>query len=56
MFFENLLDAVFGVRKIFHVIECEVCGFDEIYYEDVETSKLIGRACSQCNFVQKFDF
>jgi predicted nucleic-acid-binding Zn-ribbon protein len=56
MYFENLLDAVFGIRKIFHVAECEVCGFDEVYYEDAETKKLVGRACSHCNFVQKFDF
>lgn len=56
VYFENLLDAVLGERKIFHVIECDVCGFDEVYYEDASTKKLVGRACCNCNFVQKFDF
>jgi hypothetical protein len=56
MYFEILLDAVLGDRQIFHIIECPVCNYEEIYYEDVNTKELIGRACSTCNFVQKFDF
>lgn len=55
MYFELLLDAVLGERQIFHIIECPVCGLEEIYYVHQETKKLIGRACSNCNFVQKFD-
>jgi hypothetical protein len=55
VYFNSLLDAFFGPRNIFHVIECSVCGFDEIYYEDKETKKVIGKACSGCNFVQKFE-
>jgi hypothetical protein len=56
MYFEILLDAVLGDRQIFHIIECPVCSYEEIYYEDAHTKELIGRACSTCNFVQKFDF
>ncbi|MHC0037580.1 acyltransferase [Pseudoneobacillus sp. C159] len=56
MYFNALLDAVFGPCTIFHVIECSICGFDEIYYQDTETNKVIGKACAGCNFVQKFDF
>ncbi len=55
MHFELLLDAVLGERQIFHIIECPVCAFEEIYYEQQLTKRLIGRACSSCNFVQKFD-
>ncbi|MBI0577752.1 MULTISPECIES: hypothetical protein [Bacillaceae] len=56
MHFEFLLDAILGERQIFHIIECPVCGLEEIYYENAKTHRLIGRACSNCNFVQKFDF
>ncbi|WP_202171440.1 acyltransferase [Bacillus sp. USDA818B3_A] len=55
MYFESLLDAVLGERQIFHMIECPVCGYEEIYYEHCGTKRLIGRACRHCNFVQKFD-
>ncbi|MEH7108677.1 MULTISPECIES: acyltransferase [Bacillaceae] len=55
MNFESLLDAILGVRKIFYVLECPVCGMEEIYYENEVTRRLIGRACSTCHFVQKFD-
>jgi len=53
--FELLLDAVLGERQIFHIIECPVCGYEEIYYEHQVTKRLVGRACSHCNFVQKFE-
>ncbi|WP_216831510.1 acyltransferase [Alkalihalobacterium elongatum] len=56
MSFDLLLDAVLGERQLFHVIECSVCGHEEIYYIDPETKQQIGRACSQCGFVQKFEF
>lgn len=55
LYFEALLDAVLGEREIFHIIECPVCGFEEIYYQNAKTKRLIGRACSSCNFVQKFE-
>ena len=55
MYFESLLDAVLGERQIFHIIECPVCGFEEIYYEHNVTKRLIGRACRNCNFVQRFE-
>ena len=55
MDFEILLDAILGERRIFHIIECPICGFEEIYYEHHVTKRLIGRACSCCNFVQKFE-
>jgi predicted nucleic-acid-binding Zn-ribbon protein len=56
MHFENLLDILLGNRGIFHIIECSVCGFDEIYYDDPLTKKQIGRACKNCSFVETFDF
>lgn len=56
MYFENLLNALFGEREILHVLECSICGFDEIYYIDTLSRKQIGRACQGCQFVQKFDF
>jgi ribosomal protein S27E len=56
MYFEVLLDAILGERQIFHVVECPVCENEEVYYEDVESKELIGRACTHCNFVQKFNF
>ncbi|KAA9013801.1 acyltransferase [Niallia endozanthoxylica] len=56
MNFEFVLDALFGKREILHAMECSICGFDEIYYIDAMTNKQIGRACKECNFVQKFDF
>jgi len=56
MYFENLLNALFGEREILHVMECQVCGFDEIYYLEPSTKKQIGRACEGCQFVQKFEF
>ncbi|MFC4322592.1 acyltransferase [Litchfieldia salsa] len=55
MYFESLLDAIFGPREILHVMECSVCGFNEVYYIDAETNVQIGRACQGCNFVQRFD-
>jgi predicted nucleic-acid-binding Zn-ribbon protein len=55
MYFEYLLDATLGPREIFYVIECSICGFDEIYYKDPETNQFIGRACANCNSLQKFD-
>jgi len=55
MYFELLLDAVLGERQIFHIIECPVCGSEEIYYEHSVTKRLIGRACRSCHFVQRFE-
>ena len=56
MYFDVLLDALLGPREHLHEMECSVCGYDEIYYQDPETKQQIGRACKGCNFVQKFDF
>ncbi|KHF39126.1 hypothetical protein [Halalkalibacter okhensis] len=56
MHFENLLDIVLGKREVLSIIECPVCELEEIYYKDPATNKQTGRACSHCNFVQKFDF
>ncbi len=56
MYFENLLNVVLGQREILHIIECPVCEFDEVYYKSPLTNEQLGRACSKCNFVQKFDF
>jgi len=55
MYFECLLDAILGERQIFHIIDCSICGFEEIYYESPTAKQLIGRACSHCNFVQRFE-
>ena len=56
MYFENLLNVVFGHREILHIMECEICGYDEIFFKDAHTGKQIGRACNGCQFVQKFNF
>ena len=56
MYFENLLNVVFGQREVLHIMECEICGYDEIYFKDAYTGKQIGRACNGCQFVQKFIF
>jgi hypothetical protein len=56
MYFEYLLNAMFDEREVLHAMECQICGFDEIYFKDPSTGKQIGRACEGCNFVQKFDF
>jgi hypothetical protein len=56
MYFENLLNAVLGQREILHIKECEICGYDEIYFIDTHTEKQIGRACHECRLVQKFNF
>ena len=55
MYFDCLLDALFGPREVLHRLECSICGFDEIYYIDTSTRQQIGRACQGCNYVQKFD-
>jgi Zn ribbon nucleic-acid-binding protein len=55
MSFDLLLDAILGERQISYIIECPVCGFEEIYYEHNKTKKLLGRACSHCQYVQLFD-
>jgi hypothetical protein len=56
MHFNLLLDVVLGKREILHIIECPVCSLEEVYYKDPDTNKQLGRACSHCNYVQKFDF
>ena len=32
MYFENLLNVVFGQREVLHIMECEICGYDGIYF------------------------
>ena len=56
MYFEILLDAVLGEREILHESECGICGYEEIYYKNPTTQETLGRACKNCNFVQKFDY
>lgn len=56
MYFDLLLDALFGPREVLHAMECPVCGHDEIYYLDAKNKKQVGRACQGCSFVQKFEF
>ena len=56
MDFKYLLDVTLGEREIFYVIECSICGFDEIYYKNPQTKTFIGRACATCNCVQQFKF
>ena len=53
--FQANLDKQLGPRRILHIKECEVCGFDEIYYVDPETNKQIGMACEGCNFIRIVD-
>lgn len=55
MEFINLLDTVIGPRTIFHHMECEICGFDLIYYQDPETRTQNGVACEHCNYVKKYE-
>jgi ribosomal protein S27E len=54
--FELLLDTIIGPREYFHVMECHLCGFDEIYYQHPITKEQVGMACKGCNYVKKFDF
>mgnify|MGYP000891203387 CR=1 FL=1 len=54
--FDELLNEMLDEREIFHVVECHVCGFDEIYYKHPWSGKQIGRACKGCKSVQRFDF
>ncbi|WP_144512789.1 acyltransferase [Bacillus sp. FJAT-22090] len=54
--FDMKLDNILGTRKAFHIMECEICGFDEIYYKDPKTNQQIGVACEGCNYIKKFDF
>lgn len=54
--FDSELDNILGPRKIFHIMECEICGFDEIYFQDPETAQQIGVACEGCHYIKKFDF
>jgi len=54
--FDIELDKILGPRNIFHIMECYICGFDEIYFSDSETNQQIGVACEGCNYIKKFDF
>ncbi|QBP41907.1 acyltransferase [Paenisporosarcina antarctica] len=54
--FEFLLDMIIGPREFFYVMECDVCGFDEIHFQHPITKKQIGIACKGCHFVCKLDF
>uniref|UniRef100_A0A1S2MFH0 Uncharacterized protein n=1 Tax=Anaerobacillus isosaccharinicus TaxID=1532552 RepID=A0A1S2MFH0_9BACI len=56
MNFKNLLDITLGPRRIFHVTECSICGFEETYYKEPETMEFIGRACANCHSIQRFNF
>lgn len=56
MYFNYLLDATLGPRKVFEITECSVCGFEEVYYTDPKTNKCIGRACANCQSIQVFNF
>ncbi|MBU9723064.1 MULTISPECIES: acyltransferase [Bacillaceae] len=56
MTFRDALDKILGKRKLFHVIECSVCGFNEVYYIDPFTNKQLGKACETCNHIQRFEF
>ncbi|MFQ3544373.1 acyltransferase [Halobacillus rhizosphaerae] len=56
MGFNELLDSLFGEREVFHILECPVCSFNEIYYADPVTKKTTGRACEQCGSVQVFAY
>jgi hypothetical protein len=49
--FEFFLDSLMGPRELFHIMECQVCGFDEIYFQHPFSKKQIGVACEGCNFV-----
>lgn len=53
--FEISLNVLMGPREHFHVMECQVCGFDEVYYQHPFTKKQIGVACEGCNYVYTFD-
>jgi len=55
MSFELLLESIIGPREYFHVMECHLCGFDEIYYQHPITKKQIGMSCKGCNYVKNFD-
>lgn len=54
--FNQLLDNVIGPRLIFHVMECYICGYDEIYYQHPDTQEQIGHACEGCYYVKPFSF
>lgn len=54
--FVLLLDTIIGPRNIFHVMECDICGWNEIYYQHPETKVQIGFACEGCNYVKKFEY
>ena len=53
--FEISLNSLMGPREHFHVMECQVFGFDEVYYQHPFTKKQIGVACEGCNYVYTFD-
>lgn len=54
--FSTKLDKEIGPRRILHVKECEICGYNEFYFIDPETNKQIGMACEGCNYIKRFDF
>ncbi|PUB10138.1 hypothetical protein C8K15_12166 [Paenisporosarcina sp. OV554] len=53
--FEISLNVLIGPREQFHIMECQVCGFDEVYFQHPFTKKQIGVACEGCNFIYTFD-
>lgn len=54
--FVLLLDTIIGPRSIFHVMECVICGWNEIYYQHPDTKIQIGFSCEGCNYVKRFDY
>jgi hypothetical protein len=55
MKFQNKLNIILGERIILHTMECSVCQHNEYYYIHPVTRKQLGRACENCNSVQRFD-
>lgn len=53
--FKITLDVLIGPREHFHILECHVCGFDEVYFQHPFTKNQIGVACEGCNFVYVFN-
>ncbi|NRD76732.1 hypothetical protein HPT25_04405 [Bacillus sp. BRMEA1] len=55
MAIESILDVVLVEKQIFRIIESTVCEFEEIYYQNDIGKEVIGRSCSHCQLVQKYD-
>lgn len=53
--FSLRLDQILGPRQIFHVMECNNCGYDEFYFQHPQTKKQIGIVCEGCNYIFAFE-